>query len=73
MPAALVGGSLLGPPLRGLPCLGVIGRQRFGEVGQDAAEKLGLVGGLWGRLLRIGEQKMREKRSGCPAACGGGE
>ena len=59
MPASLAGGSLLGPPLRGLPRLRVIGRQRLGEVGQDAAEKLGLVGGLWGCLLRIGEEKMR--------------
>ena len=59
VPAALAGGGLLGPPLRGLPRLCVIGRQRLGEVGQDAAEKLGLVGGLWGGLLRIGEEKMR--------------
>ena len=56
---SLARGGLLGTCLRGLPGLRVIGRQRLGEVGQDAAEKLGLVGGLGGRLLRIGEEKMR--------------
>ena len=66
MAPLLAGGGLLGTPLRGLPCLCVIGRQRLGEVGQDAAEKLGLVGGLWGRLLRIGEEKMR---CGCTMLC----
>ena len=39
----LARGSLLGTRLRGLPRLRLIGRQRLGEVGQDAAEKLGLV------------------------------